>query len=119
MGWDLLYETFGFDPTAPYKALFVIGIFWQRIGYFLRPLYTSLSRRFECQADAFAARLLGTSQPLVTALKRLASDNLANISPHPLYVWFNYSHPPLLERIKLLDCLEPSLTVEAGKNPPE
>jgi STE24 endopeptidase len=39
---------------------------------------------------------------MVKALKRLASDNLSNLIPHPLYAWFYYSHPPLLERIRRL-----------------
>jgi STE24 endopeptidase len=39
---------------------------------------------------------------MTSALKRLAADNLANLSPHPLYAWFYYSHPPLVERIARL-----------------
>ena len=38
----------------------------------------------------------------MSALKRLARDNLANLHPHPLYAWFYYSHPPLTERIARL-----------------
>ena len=44
-----------------------------------------------------------TVTPLATAFKRMAADNLANLNPHPLYVAFHYTHPPLLERV---DCLE-------------
>ncbi|MCK7510738.1 MAG: hypothetical protein MZV70_46180 [Desulfobacterales bacterium] len=39
---------------------------------------------------------------MINALKRLAKDNLSNLHPHPLYVWFYYSHPPLIERIEYL-----------------
>ena len=39
---------------------------------------------------------------MVGALKRLAADNLANLAPHPIYAWFYYSHPPLVERIERL-----------------
>jgi STE24 endopeptidase len=35
---------------------------------------------------------------MISALKRLAADNLSNLYPHPLYVWFHYSHPPIVER---------------------
>jgi STE24 endopeptidase len=103
MRWDLLYSTFNFDPTKPYLALLIIGVFWQRAGYFLSPFFMALSRRFERQADAFAAKLLETPLPLVKALKGLATHNLANLNPHPFYVWFNYSHPPLVERVRELE----------------
>jgi STE24 endopeptidase len=103
MNWNLPYEAFGLDPSRSYVCLFLIGIFWQRAGYFLRPCFMALSRRFERQADAFALRLQGNTDPLIAALKRLAVDNLANLCPHPWYVWFNYSHPPLAERIRFLE----------------
>jgi len=46
--------------------------------------------------------LMKTGESMRSALKRLAVDNLANLSPHPLYAWFYYSHPPLLERMERL-----------------
>ncbi len=87
------------------------------IGYFL-PLSRALSRRWERQADLFAVDLLGTPGHLIAALKRLAADNLSPLFPHPGYVLFHYSHPPLLERIDYLAGLEgrtPS-TPEAEKS---
>jgi STE24 endopeptidase len=102
MGWPSLYPAFGFARQSPYVGLFLAGIFWQKAGYFIQPFYLALSRRFERQADLFAHELRRTSIPLIAALRRLASDNLSNLTPHPLYVWFNYSHPPLAERIAVL-----------------
>ena len=66
------------------------------------PLGAAFSRRFEREADDYALLLIPNSAPMVKALKRLASDNLSNLTPHPLYAWFYYSHPPLLERIRRL-----------------
>jgi len=103
LGWNVVYESLGIDPARPYAALFFIGIFLQRAGYFLKPAYAVWSRRCERQADLFAKKLLGTAEPMIRALKRLAADNLANLNPHPLYVWFNYSHPPIVERIGLME----------------
>ncbi|MEJ2717701.1 MAG: M48 family metallopeptidase [Deltaproteobacteria bacterium] len=108
MRWDLLYSTFHLDPSKPYLALLIIGVFWKRAGYFLSPFYMVLSRRFERQADAFGAKLLHTPQPMVKALKVLATHNLANLNPHPFYVWFNYSHPPLVERVRILEAMDTS-----------
>jgi STE24 endopeptidase len=102
VNWNLLYETFGFDPGRPYLALFVVAIFWQKAGYFLKPIIAGLCRRFERQADAFAVDLLKNPEPLVTALKKMASHNLSNLNPHPFYVWFYYSHPPMVERVTRL-----------------
>ncbi|MGD9503704.1 MAG: M48 family metallopeptidase [Syntrophobacteraceae bacterium] len=102
MGWKGMYSTFGFDSPAPFAGLFLTGVLWQKLGFFLKPLYMALSRRFERQADAFSVRLMGTAEPMISSLKRLASDNLANLAPHPLYVWFNYSHPPLVDRVSAL-----------------
>jgi Zn-dependent protease with chaperone function len=85
-----------------YVGLFLIGTFISLLGFFAEPLESAISRRFEREADDFALQLIGTGEPMTSALKRLASDNLANLSPHPLYAWFYYSHPPLVERIARL-----------------
>jgi STE24 endopeptidase len=100
--WPSLYRTFGFENPKIYAGLLLIGVFWQKAGFFLMPFSLALSRRFERQADAFAIRLLGSSSAMITGLKRLAADNLSNLFPHPLYVRFHYSHPPLMERIASL-----------------
>ncbi len=97
--WPLLFQTFGFSRPLPYVGLFLAGLFWQRAGFFLQPLYLALSRRFEKEADIFAVNMLGSPDAMVGAMKRLAADNLSNLNPHPLYVWFHYSHPPVVERV--------------------
>ncbi len=61
-----------------------------------------LSRKNEFAADAFAAEHSDGSK-LASALIRLSVKNLSNLTPHPLYVFFHYSHPPLLERLKALE----------------
>ena len=101
--WPLLFTTFGFKSSPPYVGLFLAGIVWSRAGFFLQPLYMAISRRFEREADIFAADMLGSGAAMVVALKRLAADNLSNLNPHPLYVWFHYSHPPVVERVAMLE----------------
>lgn len=64
-----------------------------------------LSRRNEYQADRYAAVNYHPA-PLISALKKLSVNNLSNLTPHPVYVFFNYSHPPLLKRIEQLHKLE-------------
>jgi STE24 endopeptidase len=60
-----------------------------------------LSRKHEFEADAYARETFGASH-LISALKRLSVDSLSNLQPHKLYVFFYYSHPPLLERVKAM-----------------
>ena len=103
IGWKAIYTTFGFSEVKPYVGLFLISIFIGKLSYFLKPIYMALSRKFEIDADIFARKLMGTGKFLARALKRMAADNLANLTPHPLYVWFNYSHPPIIERIRMLE----------------
>ena len=102
LNWPLLYQTFGFQESLVYVGLFLVGTFLSLLGYFVQPLESAISRRFELEADDFALELMETGGPMRHALKRLAADNLANLSPHPLYAWFYYSHPPLVERIERL-----------------
>jgi STE24 endopeptidase len=102
LNWPLIYQTFGFQESNIYVGLFLIGTFISLLGFFAQPLESAVSRKFEREADDFALGLMGTGEPMSSALKRLAADNLANLSPHPLYAWFYYSHPPLVERIARL-----------------
>lgn len=98
-----LYLAFGFETRELYVGLFLTLIFWRKAGFFLLPFALALARRYERQADVFAALMLPDPSALARALKRMAADNLANLSPHPLYVLFNYSHPPLPERVHNLE----------------
>jgi len=61
-----------------------------------------LSRKFEYQADAFAASY-GYAPQLESGLKKLSATSLSNLMPHPLYVFFHYSHPTLFQRITKLN----------------
>lgn len=61
-----------------------------------------ISRKNEFEADAFAKRTFA-GKPLAEALKTLSVKTLSNINPHPWYVFVNYSHPPLLERLEELE----------------
>ena len=104
----LLYKGFGFvsGEVVPYQMMF-IGIFLLSLvfgdwGILLSPIMNSLSRHDEFQADAFAKEICGTGEPLCTALIKLNKENLSEIQVPKIYSVFNYSHPPLLERIKAL-----------------
>jgi len=101
--WGLLYESFGFQSMPPYAGIFLIGILLEPIGFFLSPLSMARSRRHEKEADDYVSGIMKDISPFVAALKKMASDNLSNLRPHPLYVRFHYSHPPVIERIRRLE----------------
>jgi STE24 endopeptidase len=64
-----------------------------------------VSRKNEYEADRYAvATASGLS--LASGLKKLSSDNLSNLQPHPAYVFFNYSHPPLLKRLAAISAAD-------------
>ena len=105
LGWPPLYTAFGLQVTV-YSGLFLVSLYLSSAGFFLSPIGAAIMRRYEREADRIACELTGTSAPMIDALKRLAKDNLANLHPHPLYVWFYYSHPPLIERIEYLQIMD-------------
>jgi STE24 endopeptidase len=102
LNWPMLYRTFGFNEPVLYVGLFLLGAFIGLVGFFVQPLESAVSRRFEREADDFALAIMKVAEPMCAALKRLGADNLSNLNPHPLYAWFYYSHPPLVERIERL-----------------
>ena len=60
------------------------------------------SRKNEFEADRFAKESTGTGEHLISSLKKLSANNLSNLQPDRWYVFFHYSHPPLLERVRAL-----------------
>jgi STE24 endopeptidase len=106
VNWPPLYSTFGLKQTPVYAGLLLVSIYLSCAGFFFSPLGAFISRRYEREADKMAVELVGTSEPMINALKRLAKDNLSNLHPHPWYVWFYYSHPPLIERIEYLKTMD-------------
>jgi STE24 endopeptidase len=61
-----------------------------------------LSRKHEFAADHFSVKTTENPRAMITALKKLSVQNLSNLVPHPFYVFLNYSHPPVLQRIKAI-----------------
>jgi STE24 endopeptidase len=102
VSWRVLYESFGFDHKPLYAGIFLTVVLWEPLGFFLSPIAAGISRRFEKEADLHATRVLGTPAPFIRALKKMAVENLSNLQPHRLYVFFHYSHPPFLQRIAVL-----------------
>jgi STE24 endopeptidase len=101
--WPALYPAFGFAGPSPHAALALVSICSGAFAFWVSPLQSWLARRQESAADALAVALTGRPETLGAALLDLAEDNLANPWPHPWYVVWRFTHPPLLERLVALE----------------
>ncbi|MDR1625093.1 MAG: M48 family metallopeptidase [Spirochaetia bacterium] len=99
--WEPLFAAFGFSAVSCQGIFVILGFCSGPFTFFLTPLFTAASRRHEYQADRYAGAA-GFARELESALLRLGKDNLANLTPHPLYSFYHYSHPTLAERIAAL-----------------
>lgn len=101
------YEGFGFAESSGFAPIILMySMFAGVFTFWLTPVINAFSRRHEYEADAFAGSLCGSAEPLAAALRKLYKKNLGNLTPHPLYSAFHYSHPTLLERECALENLK-------------
>lgn len=91
----------GVSTPSIHAGLVSFAILYSPISMVLELFGNLLSRKFEFQADAYAKQTFRPDD-LVEALKKLSKDSLSNLTPHPAYVFFNYSHPPIDQRIARL-----------------
>lgn len=94
------FQAFGIQFSSAYLGFLLFGLYFSSLTFWVSPLFSFWSRKNEFEADRFAAAHGPSGQALCDALIKLNVENLSNLFPHPLYVRFNYSHPPLLTRIK-------------------
>ncbi|MDR0713386.1 MAG: M48 family metallopeptidase [Bacteroidales bacterium] len=97
-----LSQALGATGACFHIGLIAFGILYNPISVIVGLGLNVLSRKHEYQADTFAARF-GMARGLISALKKLSRNNLSNLTPHPFYVFFHYSHPALLQRIRALN----------------
>lgn len=100
-----LSRALGVEKPNFHIGLVAFGVLYTPVSFVLGIFMNMLSRKNEYQADAFAAEHF-KPQALASALKKLSVKNLSNLKPHPKYVFFNYSHPTLLQRLKYLKTFE-------------
>jgi STE24 endopeptidase len=99
---EWFFRSFGFAPGNVAAGLVLFALLSGVVTFWGSPLLHWWSRRHEYQADAFAAQTVGQPGSMVSALRKLNEKNLSNLTPHPFYSGFYYSHPTLLERERAL-----------------
>jgi len=102
VGSSVLSSALGVDVPKFHIGLVAFGILYSPISFLLSIFMNIVSRRNEYQADRFAAQF-GFADELASGLKKLSVKSLSNLTPHPLYVFFHYSHPTLLQRLNKIE----------------
>ena len=93
---------FGLPPGMLAPTFLLFGLLGGLVTFWFSPIGNWVSRKHEYEADAFAKDAMGGPGPLVSALRKMSQKNLSNLTPHPLYSTFHYSHPTLVERERAL-----------------
>ncbi len=106
----LLFEAFYMDNLSIYASLLFFSLLYSPVEFILSVFLQALSRRHEFQADRYAVETYSGGSALVEALKKLSRKNLSNLTPHPFYVFLNYSHPPVLRRIERIREIDQGIT---------
>jgi STE24 endopeptidase len=102
INYEPLFAAFGFDKPSPHVALVLFSLLSGAATFYLHPLMNYLSRKHEYEADRFAVKVLKDPQPMEESLIKLTIKNLSNLTPHPWYSAYHYSHPTPAERIAAL-----------------
>jgi STE24 endopeptidase len=95
----LLSEALGAREPGFHMALMAFGVIYSPFSTIIGLFMNLISRKNEYEADRFAKKYR-LDNALISALKKLSRNNLSNLTPHPSYVFFHYSHPTLLQRIR-------------------
>jgi STE24 endopeptidase len=110
---DLLTDLFNISTPTLFAKVVLTAFIGSIVLFPLGPVFNCFSRRHELEADSFSCEMTGDPESMISALVKLSKDNLTNLHPHPLYAFFYYSHPPVLERIRRIRELSHS-AMESG-----
>ena len=96
-----LSSALGVDKPTFHIGLIAFGILYTPISEITGLFMNLMSRKFEYEADDYAKETFGP-EALVQSLKKLSKNSLSNLTPHPAYEFYHYSHPSLTKRIRNL-----------------
>lgn len=103
LGYFPLFKAFGFSRISYHGIIVILSFCSGPFTFFLIPLFTMWSRKHEYEADRYAVKATGSKKDLKEGLIILTKENLSNLTPHPLYSFFHYSHPTIGERIRAIE----------------
>lgn len=100
--WSPFFQAFNAGAPSPHKALILFALFAGYFTFWLTPLMNYLSRKHEYEADRFSVESTGDKENMASSLIKLSKDNLSNLTPHPAYSFYHYSHPTTVERVQAI-----------------
>ena len=101
-----LFAAFRMTTPSVYASIILIMVLYTPISTFVSILTNFLSRHFEFEADEFSIETYHKPEELISALKKLSTESFSHLTPHPLRVLLDYSHPPILQRIRFIEQLK-------------
>lgn len=105
IGNPVLSQALGAEEGSFHLGILAFGLLYSPLSLVIGVIMNVVSRKNEFAADCYACENY-ESNALQTALKKLSVNHLSNLRPHPVFVFFHYSHPPLLQRLSALDKVE-------------
>lgn len=112
---ESLIRAFRMECVSIHASLVFFGFLYAPISTVISIAERAILRRQEYAADAYAAETTGDPDSMIAGLKKLSVDNLSNLTPHPLKVFVEYSHPPVLARIRALRAREPGGSADTAE----
>ncbi|OEG69956.1 peptidase M48 [Candidatus Endomicrobiellum trichonymphae] len=106
-----LYNAFFMRTQPVYAGIIFFSFLYAPVSLIISPISSYFSRKHEYEADSYAVTTYRNPQAMINALKKLSVDNMSNLYPHKFKVFLEYSHPPVLERIKAIN-----ITVSSEKS---
>ena len=97
-----MFDAFYMEYRSIYAGIVFFTFLYSPFEIMVGMLMQMFSRKNEFEADRYAVETCGDPTSMVEALKKLSTRNLSNLNPHPLFVFLNYSHPPVLRRIEAI-----------------
>lgn len=103
LGYEPLYAAFHVENMTVAVGMVLFNFLYTPLSLLMTIFASHQSRKYEFEADAFAAKTTGKPSALSDALIKLSINSLSNLTPHPAYVFLHYSHPPVVARIDALE----------------
>jgi len=100
--FEPMFRAFGLERPSTHGALVLFAFMAGPFTFYLSPLLNHISRKHEYEADRFAAQTSNNGKAMEEALVQLSVQNLSNLTPHPWYSAYHYSHPTTTERIQAI-----------------